>query len=85
MSKYLRRQGDLEVLYGWDDPLKYYFVVVEEVTGELPDAIIWSNLNLQKPGLSLGELCRIVEGFGVRLTLEERQKLLADALELASD
>lgn len=78
MSQYKKQQGDLEILYGWDKPLNYYFLVVE-LNGELPAALVWSNLNLQIPGLTIRELLRILEGFGIRLTTEELQELLGDS------
>ncbi len=64
MSQYHFTHNSFDVLYGWDDPLQYNFLVIENIlnSGEEP---IFSNLNLDNPGMSISQIQTILVNFEI--------------------
>ena len=57
MSQYWLSHGNLKILYGWDDPLRYFFLVITEVDNEGHELRpVFSNLDLPEPGMSIEQI-----------------------------
>jgi hypothetical protein len=52
MSQRKFRTDEYEVLTGWDSPLQYFYLVIENTEGEM----VFSNLNLPNPALTLDQI-----------------------------
>jgi len=47
----------MKVLYGWDDPLRYFFLVVTEIDEHGKEIRnVFSNLDLQNPAMTINQI-----------------------------
>lgn len=68
MSQRVFTQGNLEVLTGWDVPLQYFFLVVENkhaATDDPHDGYVFNNLRRKNPGMTLEEISTMLTHHGI--------------------
>lgn len=56
MSQRQFTHGKNLILTGWDRPLQYFFLVIEDMTDEDSDDYIFTNLNLPNPAMTLEQI-----------------------------
>lgn len=67
MSQRTFSRNGYQVLTGWDRPAQYFFLAVEtdeQAAGETDD-YVFSNLDLDDPGMSLPEVMSKLEELGI--------------------
>lgn len=68
MSQRVFTKGNLEVLTGWDAPLQYFFLVIENkaaATDDPHDGYVFNNLKRKKPGMELEEIVAMLNSHGI--------------------
>lgn len=68
MSQRVFTNGNLEVLTGWDVPLQYFFLVIEDknaATDDPHDGYVFNNLRRKKPGMTLEEIGEMLNNHGI--------------------
>lgn len=57
MSQRKFQHNNYAVLTGWDRPLQYHFLLIEDITTPLDDeGIVFNNLHRRNPGMTLREI-----------------------------
>ena len=77
MSQHRFIHGDWEVLYGWDEPLEYFFLVIED-SKNLRDG--FSNLDLSDPAMTINQIKETLNKFDIPVPDDLEKTLLRDEL-----
>jgi hypothetical protein len=73
MSQRTFTSNNKTALTGWDRPLQYFFLVIEE-----RDRTIYSNLDEANPALSIEKVFEVLSMFGMPVPATLREDLLDD-------
>ncbi len=65
MSQYHFQNENYKVLYGWDDPLQYCFLVIYKVVETNPWTPVFSNMDLENPGMSIPQIKETLASYGI--------------------
>jgi len=82
MSQHYFSHLDYTILYGWDEPLQYYFLVVSRlhpVTKEREN--VYSNLDAENPAMSVAQICEVLNELGIPVPDHLESTLLTDREE----
>jgi hypothetical protein len=82
MSQYTFVDGNKKVLYGWDDPLRYYFLVITEIDdkGDEKD-LIFSNLDLDNPAMTVDQIKKTLSKFNLSIPPDLEDVLKKDKIK----
>src|SRR3990167_6913354 len=81
MSQHYIDKGSLEFMMGWDRPLQYYFLTIFNMDPELPENdenMVFSNLSLENPGMTVTQIKRKCAEFNLILPRELIRNLESD-------
>lgn len=68
MSQRIFHQNNLEILTGWDCPLQYFFLCIEDRMAPDDDeneGLIFNNLRRENPGMTLEEIKQTLIDFNI--------------------
>ena len=78
MSQRVIDHEKFEFIAGWDRPLQYHFLVINDVKS---NEIVFSNLNLDSPSMTIDEIIMVINGFGIEPEPSFKETLLNDKLQ----
>jgi hypothetical protein len=77
LSQHYFSYQDYTILYGWDKPLQYYFLVISRphpVTKERE--YVFSNLDLENPAMSIEQIYEVLKGFEIPIPADLSETLI---------
>jgi len=77
MSQRIVHKGDLEFMMGWDRPLRYHFLTIFDNSNDEAE-IIFNNLDLPNPSMSIDEITAACLKFGLELPKKVIDQLAYD-------
>ena len=81
MSQYVFRHGTMKVLYGWDDPLRYFFLVITEVDAKGKESRgVFSNLDLPNPAMTIDQIKKTLGEYAIEVPASLEDDLRRDEL-----
>lgn len=69
MSQRIYRYKNYEIFTGWDVPLQYFFLVIEDLADD-GDDYIFSNLKRKNPGMTLEEIQQVLTELNIPYPVE---------------
>lgn len=89
MSQYQLRHNHFFCQYGWDSPLKYYFLTIFTVPPDTcdfddEDCIVFSNLGRENPAMSIEEISNKLTEYGIPVPSDLKDRLESDSLREVS-
>jgi hypothetical protein len=71
----------VRIMMGWDRPLQYYFLLIEKLTGDEKERIIWSNLDhfTENEARSLENYLSVLNGLCLAVPEQMIAEIGADA------
>jgi ribosome-binding ATPase YchF (GTP1/OBG family) len=80
MSRYIASNRRFLAEFGWDPPLRYFFLTVYELENkDGKEEIVFDNLSLKDPGMDIEQIRAEMKKFDLDITQEYEEKMKKDS------